>query len=170
MHRLYLPWPGAKEICHVAKRKEICHGAYSKNNAMICKIHLSCSMKVNCHGPNVAEVSSSVLFLCLNRQQTFYSFCVCTDLLNYWWFFVGWPIISGMEAHISWADFCPYESRGPYGLWLGFVSDHCVVMILQVPREALEFAGMSINFCSGKFGYSICPIFSKGHAEIFREF
>ena len=96
---------------------EICHGAYSKNNAMICKIHLSCSMKVNCHGPNVAEVSSSVLFLCLNRQQTFYSFCVCTDLLNYWWFFVGWPIRSGMEAHISWADFCPYESRGPYGLW-----------------------------------------------------
>ena len=83
MHRLYLPWPGAKEICHVAKRKEICHGAYSKNNATICKIHLSCSMKVNCHGPNVAEVSSSVLFLCLNRQQTFYSFCVCTDLLNY---------------------------------------------------------------------------------------
>ena len=39
-----------------------------------------------------------------------------------------------------------------------------------VPREALEFAGMSINFRSGKFGYSICPIFSKGHAEIFREF
>ena len=53
---------------------------------------------------------------------------------------------------------------------LGFVFDHCVVMNLQVPREALEFAGMSINFCSGKFGYSICPIFSKGHAEIFREF
>ena len=45
-----------------------------------------------------------------------------------------------------------------------------VVMNLQVPREALEFARMSINFCSGKFGYSICPIFSKGHAEIFREF
>ena len=40
-------------------------------------------------------------------------------------------------------------------------------MNLQVPREALEFAGMSINFRSGKFGYSICPIFSKGHAEIF---
>ena len=69
---------------------------------------------------------------------------------------------------------------------LGFVSDHRVVMILwgvvglqlggggvmnlQVPREALEFAGMSINFRSGKFRYSICPIFSKGHAEIFREF
>jgi hypothetical protein len=44
------------------------------------------------------------------------------------------------------------------------------IMILQVPREALEFAGMSINFRSRKFGYSICPIFSKGHAEIFREF
>ena len=44
---------------------------------------------------------------------------------------------------------------------LGFVSDHCVVMNLQVPREALEFAGMSINFRSGKFWYSICPIFSK---------
>ena len=75
-----------------------------------------------------------------------------------------------MEGHISCADFCPYESRGPYGLWLGFVFDHRVVMILQVPREALEFAGMSINFRSGKFGYSICPIFSKGNAEIFREF
>ena len=48
---------------------------------------------------------------------------------------------------------------------LGFVSDHRVVMILQVPREALEFAKMSINFRSGKFGYSICPIFSKGHAK-----
>jgi len=53
---------------------------------------------------------------------------------------------------------------------LGFVSDHRVVMNLQVPREALEFAGMLINFRSGKFGYYICPIFSKGHAEIFREF
>ena len=68
----------------------------------------------------------------------------------------------------------------------GFVSDHRVVMILwgvvrlqlggggvmnlQVPQEALEFVGMSINFRSGKFGYSICPIFRKGHAEIFREF
>ena len=41
---------------------------------------------------------------------------------------------------------------------------------LQVPREALEFAGTSINFRSGKFGYSICPFFSKGHAEFFREF
>ena len=41
---------------------------------------------------------------------------------------------------------------------------------LQVPREALEIAGTSINFRSGKFGYSICPIFSKGHAEIFHEF
>ena len=54
--------------------------------------------------------------------------------------------------------------------WLVSSSDHRVVMILQVPREALEFAGMSINFRSGKFGYSICPIFSKGHAKIFREF
>ena len=53
---------------------------------------------------------------------------------------------------------------------LGFVSAHRVVMILQVPREALEFAGMSINFRSGKFGYFICPIFSSGGAEIFREF
>ena len=50
---------------------------------------------------------------------------------------------------------------------LGFVSDHRVMMNLQVPREALEFAGMLINFRSGKFEYSICPIFSKGHAEIF---
>ena len=35
------------------------------------------------------------------------------------------------------------------------------VKCLQVPREALEIAEMSINFRSGKFGYSICPIFSK---------
>jgi len=34
-------------------------------------------------------------------------------------------------------------------------------MNLQVPQEALEFVGMLINFRSGKFGYSICPIFSK---------
>ena len=44
------------------------------------------------------------------------------------------------------------------------------VKCLQVPREALEIAGTSINFRSGNFGYSICPFFSKGHAEIFREF
>ena len=80
------------------------------------------------------------------------------------------------QGRVSWLE----------DILLGFVSDHRVVMILggfvsssfprggimilQVPREALEFAGMSINFRSGKFGYSICPIFSKGHAEIFREF
>ena len=44
------------------------------------------------------------------------------------------------------------------------------VVYLQVPHEALEIAGMSINFRSGKFGYSICPILSRGHAEILREF
>ena len=43
------------------------------------------------------------------------------------------------------------------------------VKFLQVPREALEIAGTSINFRSGNFGYSICPFFSKGHAEFFRE-
>ena len=37
-------------------------------------------------------------------------------------------------------------------------------------HEALEFAGTSINFRSGKFGYSICPLFSKGHAENIHEF
>ena len=41
---------------------------------------------------------------------------------------------------------------------------------LQVPHEAHEIAGMSIDFRSGKFGYSICHILSRGHAEIFREF
>ena len=41
---------------------------------------------------------------------------------------------------------------------------------LQVPHEALEIAGMSIDFRFGKFGYSICHILSRGHAEIFREF
>ena len=41
---------------------------------------------------------------------------------------------------------------------------------LQVPHEALETAGMSINFRSGKFGYSICHILSRGHAKKFREF
>ena len=30
-----------------------------------------------------------------------------------------------------------------------------------VPREALEFAEMLINFRSGKFGHPICRIFSK---------
>ena len=44
------------------------------------------------------------------------------------------------------------------------------VKCLQVPREALEIAGTLINFRFGKFGYSICPFFSKGHAEFFREF
>ena len=43
-------------------------------------------------------------------------------------------------------------------------------MLVQVPREALEIAGTSINFRSGKFGYSICPFCSNGHPEIFREF
>ena len=43
-------------------------------------------------------------------------------------------------------------------------------MFVQVPREALEFARTSINFRSDKFGYSICPIFSKVHAKFFREF
>ena len=43
-------------------------------------------------------------------------------------------------------------------------------LYLQVPHEALEIAGMSINFRSGKFGYSICNILSRGHAEIFRYF
>jgi hypothetical protein len=48
-------------------------------------------------------------------------------------------------------------------MWILFVK------CLQVPREALEIAGTSINFRSGNFGYSICPFFSKGHAEFFRE-
>ena len=55
-------------------------------------------------------------------------------------------------------------------------SDHRVVEMWLIrdacagTREALEIAGTSINFRSGKFGYSICPFFSKGHAEFFREF
>ena len=62
-------------------------------------------------------------------------------------------------------------------VWMSWVCGDgrgCVVMkfgvgfYVQVPREAL-FAGMLINFRSGKFEYSICDIFSKGHAEIFRE-
>ena len=32
---------------------------------------------------------------------------------------------------------------------------------LAIPREALEIAGTSINFRSGKFGYSICPFLAK---------
>ena len=43
-----------------------------------------------------------------------------------------------------------------------------IVRVAWVAAElclsCLCFAGMSINFCSSKFGYSICPIFSKGHA------
>ena len=50
----------------------------------------------------------------------------------------------------------------------GIVDIFCE-MLVQVPREALEIAGTSINFRSGNFGYSICPFFSKGHAEFFRE-
>ena len=34
----------------------------------------------------------------------------------------------------------------------------------------LDIAGMLINFRSGKFGYSICPIFSRGHAKNFVNF
>ena len=45
-----------------------------------------------------------------------------------------------------------------------------VVKTMQVHRETLEFVGTSINFRSGKLGYSICPFFSKGHVEFFREF
>ena len=78
-------------------------------------------------------------------------------------------IVVLVEAHCGLFIHMKVEAHCGASL-LGFVTDHRVVMILQVPREALEFAGMSINFCSGKFGYSICPIFSKGHAEIFREF
>ena len=37
-------------------------------------------------------------------------------------------------------------------------------------HEAIEFAGTSINFRSGKFGCSICPTFRRGHAEFFCEF
>ena len=36
--------------------------------------------------------------------------------------------------------------------------------------ETFEIAGTLISFRSGKFGYSICPNFSKGHAKKFREF
>ena len=49
-------------------------------------------------------------------------------------------------------------------MWILFVK------YLQVPREALDIAGTSINFRSSKFEYSICPFFSKGHAKKFREF
>ena len=49
-------------------------------------------------------------------------------------------------------------------MWIFFVK------CLQVPREALEIAGTLINFRFGKFGNSICPIFSKGHAEFFVNF
>ena len=44
-----------------------------------------------------------------------------------------------------------------------------VEILCRYPRDALEIAGTAINFRSGKFGYSVCPIFIKGHAEFFRE-
>ena len=40
-------------------------------------------------------------------------------------------------------------------------------MLVQVPREALEIAGTSIKFRSGKFGYSICPTIRGSHADFF---
>ena len=44
------------------------------------------------------------------------------------------------------------------------------VKCLQVPREALEIAGTSINFRSGKFGYSICPFLAKVMPKFFVNF
>ena len=69
---------------------------------------------------------------------------------------------------------CPLFSKGLAEFFREFWHDFAknrpyVVNSMQVPREALEFAETSINFRSGKFGYSICSFFSKGHAEIFRE-
>ena len=56
-------------------------------------------------------------------------------------------------------------------LWWWSSGHHILVYkIYAGTRETLEFAGTLINFHFGKFGYSICPLFSKGHAEIFREF
>ena len=81
--------------------------------------------------------------------------------------FVPWP---------HWFSLWPQFGLTNDGLLAGLLAGKMlwqkfgIVMLWQVPREALKFAGMSINFLSGKFGYSICPIFSKGHAEIFREF
>ena len=54
--------------------------------------------------------------------------------------------------------------------WPAGDAGNMICEMSTVTHEALEFAGTSINFRSGKFGYSICPFFSKGHAEIFREF
>jgi len=47
---------------------------------------------------------------------------------------------------------------------------HMICEMSAGTHETLEFAGTSINFRSGKFGYSICPFFSKGYAKKFREF
>ena len=64
-----------------------------------------------------------------------------------------------MPANIIYVMLLPASYAGEYYLWT----------VVQVPRETLETAGMLINFRSGKFGYSICPIFSKGHAKIICE-
>ena len=65
---------------------------------------------------------------------------------------------------------CMAVMCGPTFVWMSkFGMKFGVGFYVQVPCEAL-FAGMLINFRSGKFEYSICDIFSKGHAEIFREF
>ena len=88
-------------------------------------------------------------------------------------FAIGTPIeklcvlvlICATTTIVSWLFVLRPSCRGDAGRRCGFF-----VKCLQVPREALEFAGTSINFRYGKFGYSICPFFSKGHAKKIREF
>ena len=54
--------------------------------------------------------------------------------------------------------------------WWSSVHHILVYKIYTGTRETLEFAGTLINFRSGKFEYSICPLFSKGDAKKIREF
>ena len=93
-------------------------------------------------------------------------FCATTTIVS--WLFVLRPSCRGdagrrcrPEMWLCYVMLLPAGDAGHKCLWM---------KCLQVSQEALEFAGTSINFRSGKFGYSICPFFSKGHAEIFRKY
>ena len=43
-------------------------------------------------------------------------------------------------------------------------------MLVQVPREALEITGTSINIRFGKFGYSMCLFLAKVMPDFFMNF
>ena len=69
-----------------------------------------------------------------------------------------------------WPDVCRGCLCSDHGVVYVDVAGNKICEMSAGTHEALEFAGTSINFRSGKFGYSICPTFRRGHAEFFCEF